>query len=212
VSTQTASDTVTPERVPYAVAARELLRETLLDAAREQLQSRRWADVTMADIARAAGVSRQTLYNEFGSRDEFTRVLLMREADRFLVVVEDAVRAHVDDPAAALAAAFEVFLLAAAENPLVRTIVGGDGTEELLALSTTQGQPLVAGATLRLADVLSTNWPQVAARDVELLSECLVRLAISYAALPTQPASVTAASISRLLGPYVELLVPARTV
>ena len=72
------------ERTPYALAARELLRNTLLDGARDELQRRPWAEITMADIAAAAGVSRQTLYKEFGSRDEFAQVLVMREADRFL--------------------------------------------------------------------------------------------------------------------------------
>ncbi|MGO9321672.1 MAG: TetR family transcriptional regulator [Solirubrobacteraceae bacterium] len=197
----------TQQRIPYPIAARELLRNTLLDAACEQLQGRRWADVTMADIALAAGVSRQTLYKEFGSRDEFAQVLVMREADRFLIAVEGAVGAHLDDPASALAAAFDVFLHAAAENPLVRTIVHGDGAEELLALFTTHGQPLVERATERLAAVLLASWPLVARDDARLLSECLVRLAISYAALPTGPASMTAASIASLLGPYVEQLV-----
>jgi AcrR family transcriptional regulator len=193
--------------VPYPIAARELLRNTLLDAACEQLHDHRWADVTMAHIARAAGVSRQTLYKEFGSRDEFAQVLVMREVDRFLLAVEGAVTAHLDDPASALAAAFDIFLHAAAENPLVHTIVHGDGAEELLALFTTQGQPLVERATEQLTDVLLQSWPQIARRDVQLLSECLVRLAISYAALPTGPASMTAASIATLLGPYVEQVV-----
>ncbi len=193
--------------VPYPVAARELLRNTLLDAAREQLQASRWADVTMADIALAAGVSRQTLYKEFGSRDEFAQVLVMREADRFLIAVEGAITAHRDDPASALAAAFDVFLRAAAENPLVRTIVHGEGTEELLALFTTHGQPLVARATEQLTDVLLDGWPMIAREDIQLLSECLVRLAISYAALPTGPASMTAASVATLLGPYIEQVV-----
>jgi AcrR family transcriptional regulator len=195
------------QRTPYPVAARELLRNTLLDAACEQLQSRRWADVTMADIALAAGVSRQTLYKEFGSRDEFAQVLVMREADRFLMAVQDAVAANLDDPAGALGAAFDVFLHAAAENPLVRTIVHGDGAEELLALFTTHGQPLLERATERLTTVLLSSWPLVAREHVQLLSECLVRLAISYAALPTSPASMTATSIATLLGPYVEQLV-----
>jgi AcrR family transcriptional regulator len=199
----------TQHRAPYPVAARELLRNTLLDAACEQLQSHRWADVTMADVALSAGVSRQTLYKEFGSRDEFAQVLAMREADRFLIAVEGAIAAHLDDPAAALAAAFDVFLAAAAENPLVRTIVHGDGAEELLALFTTHGQPLLERATERLTAVLLASWPLVAPEDVQLLSECLVRLAISYAALPTSPASMTAASIATLLGPYVEQLVEA---
>jgi AcrR family transcriptional regulator len=193
--------------LPYSVAVRELLRNTLLDAACEQLDSRRWADVTMAHIALAAGVSRQTLYKEFGSRDEFAQVLVMREADRFLLAIHGAIAEHLDDPASALAAAFDVFLHAAAENPLVRTIVRGDGAEELLALFTTHGQPLLARATEQLTDVMLASWPPIAREDAQLLSECLVRLAISYAALPTGPASMTAASIATLLGPYVEQLV-----
>ena len=39
--------------VPYPLAARELLRSTLLDAMREQLATREWATVTMAEVARA---------------------------------------------------------------------------------------------------------------------------------------------------------------
>jgi AcrR family transcriptional regulator len=194
-------------RVPYAVAARELLRNTLLDAARQELADRRWADITMADIARTAGVSRQTLYNEFGSREVFAQAVAMREAARFLDSVEQAIEVNLDDPAAALAAAFDVFLTAAAENPLVGAIVAGEGSEELLALFTTQGKPLVESAAERLTAVLCASWPQVKPSEVELLSECLVRLAISYAALPKGPASMTASSIATLLGPYVERLV-----
>jgi AcrR family transcriptional regulator len=199
--------TSTPQHTPYPAAARELLHNTLLDAACAELRDRRWSDITMADIAHGAGVSRQTLYNEFGSRDEFAQALVTREADRFLDAVEQAVRAHLDDPAAALAAAFDVFLAAAAENPMVRTIVGGDGAEQLLALFTTQGKPLVDRAVERVTAVLLSGWPLLDPGDAELLSECLVRLAISYAALPKGPASMTASSVARLLGPYIERLV-----
>jgi AcrR family transcriptional regulator len=195
------------QRTPYPVAARQLLRNMLLDAAYAELHERRWNEITMADIAQSAGVSRQTLYNEFGSRDDFAQVLVMRETDRFLDAVEQAVRAHLDEPAAALAAAFDVFLAAAAENPLVRTIVGGDGAEQLLALFTTQGKPLVDRAVERVTAVLLYGWPLVSRADAELLSECLVRLAISYAALPKGPASMTASSVATLLGPYIERLV-----
>jgi AcrR family transcriptional regulator len=198
-------------RLPYSVAARELLRNTLLDAACHELHARRWADITMADIARAAGVSRQTLYKEFGSREEFTQVLLMREATRFLASVEDAVNGNLHDPATALAAAFDVFLTAAAENPLVRTVVHGEGAEELLALFTTQGQPIVESSAERITAVMLDGWPGVEPAGAQLLSECLVRLAISYAALPKGPASMTAASISALLGPYIEQLLATAT-
>ncbi|HEV2791800.1 MAG TPA: helix-turn-helix domain-containing protein, partial [Solirubrobacterales bacterium] len=59
------------QRTPYQEAARELLRQTVFDAARAELGSKPWSEITMADIASGAGVSRQTLYNEFGNRNEF---------------------------------------------------------------------------------------------------------------------------------------------
>lgn len=195
------------QRVPYSVAARELLRNTLLDAACHELEGRRWADITMADIATAAGVSRQTLYKEFGSREEFAQVLVLREAERFLESVDDAVKARLHDPSAALAAAFEVFLTAAAENPLVSAVVHEEGAEELLALFTTHGNPLVHRAAERLTSVMMSGWPLIKHADAELLSDTLVRLAISYAALPKGPADVTAGEVATLLGPYVERLI-----
>jgi len=192
------------QRVPYSVAARELLRNTLIDAACHELQTRHWTDITMADIAVAAGVSRQTLYKEFGSRDEFAQALVMREVGRFLAAVEVAVREHLDDPATALSAAFDVFLTAAAEDPLVRKLLTGEAEHSLLPLVTTQGQPVVAGATERLSAIILAGWPPVDPADARLLAECLVRLAISYAALPAGPAGMTAASVTTLLGPYIE--------
>jgi AcrR family transcriptional regulator len=196
-----------PERTPYAVAARELLRDTLLDGALDLLGERDWADITMADIATAGGVSRQTLYSEFGSRAEFAQAFFLREADRFLTDVEQAVRSNLDDPVVALGAAFDVFLTGAADHPLIRSIVSGEGNESLLPYVTTQGQPVVAQAAERLAAVISDGWPHVDDDAIGLLAECVVRLAISYAALPTGPAGMTAASVATLLGPYLEQVV-----
>lgn len=200
---------MTAERVPYPVAARELLRNTLLDAARELLLARRWSDITMADVAKAAGMSRQTLYNEFGSREEFAQAFVLRDGDRFLTAVEEAVDEH-DDPAAALAAAFDVFLTAASDDPLVRAVISGDGTDDLLRLVTTQGTPLIERTSERLASVIVSRWPVVPAAEAALIGECLVRLAISFAVLPASPTGMTGESIVGLLGPYVENLVGTR--
>jgi AcrR family transcriptional regulator len=187
---------------PYAIAARELLRDTLFDAARGQLEQRGWSEVTMADIAAAAGVSRQTLYKEFGSRDEFAQAFVLREADGFIAAIEGALDEHLDDPKAALAAAFGLFLSAAAEDPLMRAAIRGSG--EMLPFLTTQGQGLVEGAAERLRVAIAERWPQAAARDTALLAECVVRLAISYATLPVAPAGMTASSIAELLGPFID--------
>jgi AcrR family transcriptional regulator len=204
----TAVPPATRERTPYSVAARELLRETLLDAARDLVMERSWAEVTMNDIATAAGVSRQTLYSEFGSRAEFAQAFVLRESEMFLAAVEAAVNSRLDDPTAALAAALDVFMTAAEEHPLIRAVVSGDGTADgLLPFLTTQGKPVVQTASDRLAAVMRAGWPQASERDAALLADCLVRLAISYAALPSASAGITAKSVTTVLGPYIEQVV-----
>ncbi|MCW2986859.1 MAG: Transcriptional regulator, TetR family, partial [Conexibacter sp.] len=166
---------------------------------------RGWPDVTMAAVARAAGVSRQTLYKRFGSRAELAQAYVLREAARLVARVETAITAHVDAPRTAVSAAFDVFFAAAADNPLVRAITtGGGGADELLELVTTRGAPVVAAATGRLAAVMRESWPGLAAHDADLLAEVVVRLAISAAALPGGRAALTGASMAEVLGPYVD--------
>ncbi|MFT3863307.1 MAG: TetR family transcriptional regulator [Solirubrobacterales bacterium] len=191
-------------RAPYPEAARELLRQTLLAAAREQLEGRPWSEVTMGDIATAAGVSRQTLYKEFGNKSDFAVAVTIHEAERFLDSVEDAVRAHSDDPRAAIQAALELFLRTAGEDPLMRTMLSDDGSGGMLPFVTTQGLPVVGWATARLSTVIEEEWPQAPKRDVALLAEALVRLAISYITNPSETPDTTATRVADLLGPFID--------
>jgi AcrR family transcriptional regulator len=191
-------------RTPYPEAARELLRQTFFDAARHHLETRPWSEVTMGDIAATAGVSRQTLYKEFGNKSEFAVNLTIHEGERFLGAVEDAVRAHTDNPRAAIRAALELFLRTAAEDPLLRMVVTDDGSGGMLSFVTTQGMPVTVWATTRLSAVIEEGWPQAAKADVQLLAESLVRLAISYIINPSGSPDSTAASVADLLGPFID--------
>jgi AcrR family transcriptional regulator len=193
----------------YRGAVRQLLRDRLLDAGRDQLGERTWAQVTMAEIAAAAGVSRQTLYNEFGTRDEFAQALVIREGSRFLDAVEEAIDENAGDPLAALTAALERFLTIATEDPFVRLLLGDDGTGGMLPLLTTQSRPVIEWATGRLVAAMSAHWPGVAYRDLQDLADTVVRLAISHVAAPRQAPGRTAASITRLLGPSIEQILAA---
>src|SRR5579884_1769436 len=83
------------KRVPYAEASRALLRDSVLDAMRELLLSRDWSAITLADVARAAGISRQTIYNEFGSRQGLAYGYALRLADRLVDTIHEALDANV---------------------------------------------------------------------------------------------------------------------
>ena len=101
--------------------------DRLLDGVGVVLSDVGWPEVTMAAVARAAGVSRQTLYKRFGSRGELAQAYVLREAAQLVARVETAVTSNVEDPHRALSAAFDVFLSAAADNPLVRAITTDPG-------------------------------------------------------------------------------------
>jgi AcrR family transcriptional regulator len=204
VTASTATIGAAPARTPYPEAAKALLRTTLFGAARDQLQHRAWSEITMSDVAGAAGVSRQTLYKEFGSRDEFAQAFVIHEGERFLGAVEAAVREHLDDPRAAAGAALETFLRAAGEDPLVRILLSDDGTGGMLPFVTTQGMPVVQWATARLTATIEDGWPRAPAEKAQLLAESLVRLAISYVTAPSGAPEEMATAAASLLGPFID--------
>jgi AcrR family transcriptional regulator len=195
---------VSTGRTPYQEAARELLRQTVFNAARDQLGRRTWSEITMADIATGAGVSRQTLYNEFGNRNEFGFAFVIHEAERFMDDVEKAVLEHTDNPRAAVLAALEHFLSTASGDPLIRILLSDDGTGGMLPFVTTQGLPVVQWASARLVAVIEEGWPEAPEHDVKTLAESLVRLAISYVTTPGESPEEAAAAVAELLGPFID--------
>ncbi|MBL7500121.1 TetR/AcrR family transcriptional regulator [Frankia sp. CNm7] len=185
----------------FAAATRDRLRETLLDAAADVLREQGARQARMADVASRAGVSRQTLYQHYGSRDALVRALLLRETSRFLDAVGDAVISHADDAQAAVAAAFEVFLAAVAEDTLVKSMM--TGSEEFAGLLAQHGPPLLAAARQQLVTCFHQAWPDGDPADGQLVADCVVRLAMSYLTLPSDAPELTGRSVARILGPFV---------
>lgn len=192
---------MTAAPVPFPAAARSLLRDTILSAVDQLARTRGWAATTMADVARAAGVSRQTVYNEFSSRPTLVEAYLAREVDSLVSAVDAAVRASGDDPHRALQEAFALFLRLASDEPVVQVIVSDSGEADLHRLLTGIGQSV---ATERIAALIPEVWPQVGVADARLLAETLVRLAISYALVPGQAADAVAADVARMLSSFVD--------
>ena len=190
-----------PAPVPYSDAARSLLRSTIVHAVDDLVRSRGWSATTMADVAAAAGVSRQTVYNEFGSRQQLVEEYVGSEIDALINEVEELVRDNAGDPHAALRGAFERFLRLASDEPVVRIIVADTDGGELIRLLTGIGRTI---ATSRVSTLIAEVWPQVSRGDADVLTESLVRLAISHALLPTDDPHAVATEISRMIGPFVD--------
>jgi AcrR family transcriptional regulator len=108
------------------------VRESLLNAALAALADLPWSAVRMVDVASAAGVSRQTLYNEFGSKDGLARALVRREADTYLYGVERAL-AQQTGAADRLVSVAEWTVGEARARPLLRALLTGCWGERLPA-------------------------------------------------------------------------------
>jgi AcrR family transcriptional regulator len=185
---------------------RARVRDALIAAARELTVAHGWKNVGMAQVARAAGVSRQTVYNEFDGRAGLAGALVLSEVGRFVADVRTHLFAQGGDIRAAAHAAILHTLREAAGNPLVHAILAGPSAEadELLPFLTTR-----SGAVLATAGAVIEEWaarfvPEVDPPVLALAADAIVRLTISHVVLPrTSPeesATALAEVFARLLG------------
>src|SRR3954465_7225234 len=174
-------------------------RDALLDAAYDAAVSGDWPRTRMVDVALAAGVSRQTLYNEFGAKDALAQAMAMREIQRFIEGTERALdEAHPHAPAQAVGAAALYTLQRAADNPLLKAALTDD-TSGLLSFLTSRGEPALVAARSSFENYYSTHWPDLPRDAITLAAETIVRLTISYLTVPGDvPAETIAQRMSDL--------------
>ncbi|MGV7434450.1 TetR family transcriptional regulator AlkX, partial [Mycobacterium kansasii] len=79
--------------------------------------------ITLSHVAQVAGISRQTIYNEFGSRQGLAEGYAMRLADRLVDAVDDAINNNVGEVHAAFLEGFRAFFLESAADPLVISLL-----------------------------------------------------------------------------------------
>jgi AcrR family transcriptional regulator len=180
-----------------------VLQQSIITAVDDLVRSRGWSATTMSDVAKAAGVSRQTVYNEFGSRANRVQAYVVREIEALLAEVDTRVRANADNARQALTDAFEVFLKLASDEPLVRVIVADADGGEVIRLLTDIGRSV---ATDQVGALINEVWPQISLSDARLLADSMARLAISHALLPTEEPEQTAVAVTRIFGPYLDEL------
>ena len=207
MSAPTSRERSAPERgrsrPSYAQASKQLLRNSLLDGLRELLLVKDWAQVTMSAVAGHAGVSRQTVYNEFGSRHGLAQAYALRLAGRFTSEIETAVEENVDDVDAALTAGFRGFFVAAAQDPMIRSLLSGEAKPDLLKLITTDSAPLIESASAHLEEILAESWIGLDRTTAGRLGRMITRMALSYISMPPEAESDAALDLSAVIAPAV---------
>jgi len=191
-------------RVPYAEASRVLLRDSILDGMRDLLLTRDWSAITLADVARAAGISRQTIYNEFGSRQGLALGYAMRLADHLVDEIDHAIRQNEGDLYSAFLQGFRAFFAESASDPLVNSLRTGEAKPDLLQLITVDSAPIITHCSQRLTTAFAESWVKHSEQDAGVLARAIVRLCMSYVSMPPEADHDVADDLARLMTPFAE--------
>jgi AcrR family transcriptional regulator len=179
-------------------------RERLLAAAAELIAAGGWTGVTMGKLAAHAGVSRQTVYNELGSKAELAQALMLRETDGFVVRVTGIVAAHPGAAVEGVTAAFRETLEATRTNPLLEIALGGPqgGRDDFLPLLTSRPEAVLGRAVEAVAALFSRAYPEVplTASEWAVAVEAFVRLLLSHLVQPSGSAEHASGQMRWVIG------------
>lgn len=139
-----------------------------------------WHQVTMARLAGAAGVSRQTVYNEFGSKQGLARAVGLVVASRVLADFERAVESAGDDLELALRDGLIAAFRSADRIPLVHAVLSGESGEDgLMTVVTTDAASILELAGGVVASLVAKRWPDLEPAAVDAAADAAIRLVVS---------------------------------
>jgi AcrR family transcriptional regulator len=179
-------------------AATLTTHERVVAAAAELTLEVGWAGVTMGKLADRVGVSRQTVYNEVGSKPQLAEEMVLAELAKFLAVVDEAFDTQPDDLVEAIRSASRGVLELARRNALLQAVVSASyGAEtELLPLLTTRNDALVQTATETVRARVSAYTLPIDERYLDAAIDMVVRLVLSHVVHPVGEPDATADDIA----------------
>ena len=178
------------------------IRERLVAQAVDFTVTHGWASLTMAKLADRVGVSRQTVYNELGSKPALAEAMVLRELESFLKGVDLAFAENPDDLIEAIRAAAEGALNRAADNPLLHAVLTSfQGAEsDLLPLLTTKSDLVLSAAGDMIRSRVGDYDVSLPPERLDRLVDMVVRLVLSHVMQPAGDPVDTAADIAWIAG------------
>jgi AcrR family transcriptional regulator len=159
------------------------LTRALLDAAAELVAAHGSRGLRMAEVAARAGVSRQSVYNEFRNKERLVQAVALHKTSEFL----EGVRERLDstpDPLEGLREGIRFAFDLAEKDDLAKSVLSGANAEDMLPFLTTKGRPVLTLATSLLARHIRRHWPDLPDPRVHLIAETIVRVALSHLLTP----------------------------
>lgn len=199
---------------------RRHMREQVLATAHVLTVEKGWDRVRVAEIAALVGVSRPTLYKEFGDKQGLGDALVVREGERFLTGIRHVLDEHSGHASEAVTSAVRFTLDEAAASPLLKAVLTSSTADDTAETDRSTGMlPLLTTSTtlLQIASNELVCWftdrfPQLDNEDVADGIDALVRLTVSHLVLPAGDSDTTGRQISRVALRYLGLDEPLTSV
>ncbi len=157
-------------------------RGRILDAAFDAIAVFGIARLSLEDVARRAGLSRQTLYRYFRTKDDVVAAVILREEESLLDLVTAAGATH-RDLREALEASILATLVAAREHPLLGRLLETE-PERVLPFLMSDEAPVLSAATPAVAELLVARLPSVDTARARRTADAVTRLIVSWVVNP----------------------------
>ena len=171
----------------------------ILDATLATMADYGIARLSLEDVARRAGLSRQTVYRYFPSKGALLEATVLREEEIFLANITSAAGRHRElEPA--LRAAIEAAMRTGQDHVVLNRLIATEPTA-LVALVSGDSGPVLSAARQALEEILGGWLPKAPKARLTMAADAVARLLVSYVVNP--PADPPAQVAGRL----VQLLV-----
>jgi len=179
-------------------STRSTTRSRILDATFDAVRDFGISRTTVEDVAQRAGLSRQTVYRYFPSKDHLILALVLREEEQF---IDGTRRAFASDDGleTAFVRAITFCLEYAHEHPLLDRLLATD-QETFLPYLTTRGLPVIVRAREALMELVVERRPRAEAEFMRSLLDAAIRATLSYILTPSeQPPTTVARAMASIL-------------
>ena len=159
-------------------------RPRIIAAAIDLTVSKGWPAVTMAHVAEGAGVTRQTVYNEIGTKPDLAEAMVLHELAAFLSVVDSAFDDHPEDAVSAVRDATRRVLALSRTHPLLGSILAREDSTDLLPLVTSRADAIHDAAATTITRRLDAYSLPITAAARRRSADVIVRLTLSHLVRP----------------------------
>ncbi len=182
-------------------AFRHAVRDRAMSIALEQVKSEGWNQLRINKVATGVGVSRPTIYAEFGTKEEFTQTLLDQEIKLAVNEFSNQLNSDQKSQTKSLEQAFTTLINQIQNRPIIDGLMTIDTPK---ASNSTNTSPYSTEKILPLINAIEKvldEWLRKACSaspDIDSCAETLSRLVVSHTMAPVGRPSAAGKKIANL--------------